>query len=461
MTDVTHALAEWVVTLRPEDLPTDVVDAAVDALLDCVGVALGGSASPTGAILREHAAIDATSGGPAATVLGAPFRAPIEMAVLVNGVAAHALDFDDTWSPVAGVAQATASHPSCTVVPVVLALGEQLHATGREVLTAYVAGMEVHGKLGFPGRTTVRTGFHGSAVFGALGAAAAAASLLQLDTSMTAAAFGCAAVHAAGLNANRGTMTKPYQVGAAAAGGVRAARLASRGFTASEVVLDQEDGFLQFVDAEEWDPDRIVPSLGAPFSLIDPGIDMKRHASCFFTHRPIDATLEMVGRHDLAPEEVESVDVVAPARSIVNRPEPRTALDAKFSLQFTVAEAVLRHRVPADSFDDSRLATEAVRSMMARVHVHEDPTLDSDYPLVERPVRIARKDGRVLEDPVEAGVERWVLPMARHELIAKYLDLAVPIVGEAVANNGLCQLLALERAQDVATLAPTFRPVEA
>jgi 2-methylcitrate dehydratase PrpD len=436
MTGPTAALAGWAERLRLADVPAVAVGVARSALIDGIGVAVAGSTHEMGRMISSY--VDDLGCAPVAgTLAGGQPTAP-EHSALVGGVLAHALDFDDTWMPRGGTDQATASHPSCSLVPVVVALGQTRRCSGGELLEAFLVGLEAHGKVGFPGRTTIRAGWHGSAAFGAIGAAITAAKLTGLDTTQTRMAIALTAPHAAGLNANRGTMTKPYQIGAVAAAAVRAVRLVARGFTAATDVIEQHHGFAHaFMDSAHWDPAGFERSLAGPLSIVDPGLDMKRYASCLFTHRALDAALEMAGRHDVDPAEVEHVTVTTSAGSIVNRPTPRTGLEAKFSLQFTLAQAVLRRRVGYRQFDDAELRDPAVKGLCARVEVIEDPSLTSDYALLDRPVRIRLRSGKELADPVQAGTTSWCRPMTPDELADKYLDNTVDILGGAPARRSL------------------------
>lgn len=436
---VTALLADWVVGLRPDALPLTAIDVSRAAITDCVGVCLAGSTEPMGRIVSGYA--DELGARPVAGTLAGGQRTSAETSALVGGVLAHALDYDDTWRPSSTVPQATASHPSCAIVPSLVALGQVRPCTGEELIAAYVAGMQAHGKVGFPGRTTVRVGFHGSAVFGALGAAAAAARLLGLDQQQTEMALSLSAVHAGGLNAHRGTMGKPYQVGNVAAGAVRSALLVQRGFTTAVDGLENHHGFANgFLDLEVWDAAAFPQSLAESLSILDPGIDMKRYASCLFTHRALDATTEMVVRHDLRPEHVDSVHVVASPDSIVNRPDPASGLEAKFSLQYTVARAISSRRVGYRDFADAALADDDIRDLMTRVVVTEDPAFTTAYAFVDRPVRIRLRSGAVLEDPVSVGRTAWCRPMTATEVDEKYLDNTETVLGADRSHRSLALL---------------------
>lgn len=415
----TAALADWVSSLRPEDVRVEARTAAKLALLDCIGVSIAATREPLGRLVLDYAR--AGAGSDEAGVLASGIRTSAEQAAFANGVLAHALDYDDTWAPGGGVEQVTASHPTCTLLPALVALGEREDASGEQLLIALVAGYEVHGKLGFPGRTTVRAGFHGSAVFGCVGASAAAARLLGLDASATAVAMAVGVGSAGGTNVNRGTMAKPYQIGNVAAAAVRAGLLARAGLTGPADAIEGHHGFAHgFLDPEQWDERALLADLGGPLSIVRPGVDMKRHASCFLTHRAIDAALQIVRAHDVQPADVAEVTVIAPAGSIVNRPEPTTGIAAKFSLQYTVACAVVSRDVGVARFSDEAIGDPAVTDLMRRVRVVEDRTLTSDFPLLERPVRFVLNGGRVLDDPVSTTEGRWVAAMDEDELVAKF-----------------------------------------
>ena len=199
----TEKIASFVVQTGIEDIPLNAVQAAQRAILDSVGVALAGSVSPQGRIMIRH--VKENGGTPESSVLGGGFRTSAPDAALANGTLAHALDYDDTWLPL--------GHPTCTVLPVVLALGQKLKRPGKALLEAFILGMEIHGKVGFGYGTPP---FHSTPIFGSMGSAAAAAKMLRLDLEQTRMALGIAGSGAGGLACNVGTMTKPLHAGNAA-----------------------------------------------------------------------------------------------------------------------------------------------------------------------------------------------------------------------------------------------------
>src|SRR5215831_18257368 len=253
MRATTH-LAEFVTKSRWEDCPAQAVEAARRAILDCLGVMLAGSVEPAARIVADVAR--AEGGSPLATVVGTPLRTGAVWAALFNGTAAHALDFDDTNFAMLG-------HPSAPVLTAALAAGELCTATGAEVMHAFLLGFEVETTMGEvvnPGHYA--RGWHSTCTLGTLGAAAAAARLLGLDTPATASALAVAASQASGLKENFGTMTKPFHAGHAARSGVLAALLAREGWTASEHALEGPQGFFNVMSEGPVRPE-VVDTLGS------------------------------------------------------------------------------------------------------------------------------------------------------------------------------------------------------
>src|SRR3954471_24317192 len=234
----TADVAVQVAATNFDDLPTDVVEVARQCVLDWVGVTVAGSREPVTCILLDDFEDQGLGAGPAgATIVGHRLRLPLLDAALVNGTASHALDYDD-------VNEALVGHPTVPILAGLLALAEARHSSGRDLVTAFVAGYEAECRIGRAvGVDHYQRGFHATGTVGTFGAAAACARLLGLDTATTATALGIAGTQAAGLKSMFGTMGKPLHAGKASANGLLAARLASRGFTANPAVLETEQGF--------------------------------------------------------------------------------------------------------------------------------------------------------------------------------------------------------------------------
>lgn len=341
-------------------------------------------------------------------------RAP--EAAWLNATAAHALDFDDA---------AQRGHISVVVVPAVLAEAEGLGADGRRMVTAYAAGYEIWADLmrREPDHYHNRS-WHPTGVLGPLAAAAACASLRGLDEQQTLHALAIAASQAAGLIANFGTMTKPYHAGRAANAGVMAARLAQQGFTGAPDVLEQAKGLMRGISpAGRVDVDSPVQA-GRHWKLPVGGVNIKKYPTCFATHRAIDGMLGLLQDHPVAPQDVRRVAVTTSRRnrSTLRYAQPRTALEAKFSMQFAMAAALVAQRCGLPELQEDFVLRDAVQSLMRRVEVLPEDVEDATRP-GEAPqdiVQLETTDGRTFTravDYVRGGPER---PLAPGELFAKF-----------------------------------------
>src|SRR5207244_9016949 len=219
-------------------------------------------------------------------------------AALVNGAIGHALDYDDVNLPMPG-------HPSVAILPGRLALAEQRHSTGREVIAAFVAGYETACRIGMalrPGHYNL--GFHATGTVGAVGAAAACARLLGLDTAATAQALGVAGTQAAGLKSQSGTMCKPFHAGKAAHNGLLAARLAARGFSSRTDIVECVQGFA-LTHGPDFAPAAALATPEGGFHLL--ANLFKYHAACYFTHAPIECARRLRQEHGLSPEMITRI----------------------------------------------------------------------------------------------------------------------------------------------------------
>jgi len=386
--NVTTILADFVAKSRWEDCPASAVAAARGAILDCLGVMLAGSLEPSARILQAVSL--AEGGSPLCTVVGAGRRTGAVWAALCNGTAAHALDFDDTNFLLLG-------HPSAPVLAATLAAGELALADGQALVHAFLLGFEVE--------TTVAAvinpahydhGWHATCTLGTLGAAAAAARLLGLDTAQIRTALAVAASQSSGLKENFGTMTKPFHAGHAARSGVLAALLAREGWTASEQALEGPQGFFNVLGAG---PRRleVLDTLGAPWKILSSGVAVKPYPSCACTHSIIDGALELRRAHGIRPEDVAEVTVGVNALvpRILIHSDPRSGLEAKFSAEFSAAAALCEGRVGIATFRDDKTRDPAIRALMPRVRMRVDPDIPGD---LERHmwtrVTVLLRDGR-------------------------------------------------------------------
>lgn len=338
------------------------------AFADTLGVALAGGAFDGIALARQ--ALGLVPGRAGSLILGTGQRTTALEAGLLNGMAAHALDFDDGNSMMGG-------HPSALLVPTVLELGEQTGASVPEVVAAYAAGYEVLIRLARGANPAhYAKGWHPTSTLGVVGTAAAAARLLNLDAGRTATAMAIAVSHAAGVKVNFGTMTKSLHVGQAVRHGILAAELAAAGFTASPAALDAEQGFLTVYNgAENVDATAIVAGLDAPLLITTECNPIKAYACCHSTHATIDAARAITHQAGFDPSQISEVRVVVDEKRMphTDRPVLAEALSGKFSQQYVVARALLSGTVTLADFEGEAHRAPEVLAVMNRVHVVAAP----------------------------------------------------------------------------------------
>lgn len=417
-------LAEHAIGLHSAAIPADVEARARHCLLDWLGVTLAGSTEPLSRIVREEA--EGEGGVAEATILGSPARLPVAQAALVNGTAGHALDYDDVITAMLG-------HPTVAVAPVVFALAERGRADGAALLSAFVAGVEVSSRMGvLMGSDHYARGWHATGTLGAFGAAASAARLMGLDAERTAHAFGIVATQASGLKGMFGTMCKPIHAGHAAAVGLRAASLAGRGFTARLDAIECAQGFAETHSGGLADPE----ALGeAPEGFHLRNVLFKYHASCYGTHAAIEAGRELrTRRNDLSPEALARivVRVPPPALRMCAIPRPRTGLEAKFSLAFTLGASLAGiDTASLDTFSDARAQDPAIASWGEKVVVEADERAAE----LSAEVTLVGRDGWAEAASVDVTVPESDLGREWDRLAAKFVSLASPHLGPAKARQ--------------------------
>src|SRR6516225_8427324 len=330
-TDLTRVLAGKASTLDYDDLPVPVRELAGQCILDYLGVALAGAEDELVRLLLSE--LSEAGGAPQASIIGHPTRLPVVSAALVNGAASHALDYDD-------VNMAMPGHPSVAILPGLLALAELEGSSGREVITAFVAGYETACRIGAalqPGHYNL--GFHSTGTVGCFGAAAACARLLGLDAEATAMALGIAGTQAAGLKSQFGTMCKPFHAGKASQNGLLAARRAQRGFSSRIDIVECVQGFA-LTHGPDFAPKAALAMPEAGFHLL--ANLFKYHAACYFTHAPIECARRLRVEHRLTPDMIAAIilRLDGSCDRVCNIPIPVDALQSKFSLRQTVAMAL-------------------------------------------------------------------------------------------------------------------------
>jgi 2-methylcitrate dehydratase PrpD len=430
--EVTRALSEYVVNLKFSDLPKDVVEGAKLCFLDWLGVTLSGSKEPLVNIL---AAVAEEQGGKhQATLIGRKKRASLLQAALINGGASHALDFDDVHLGMMG-------HPSAPVFPAILALGEWKKVSGEQFIAAFIAGFEAECRVSsivYPEHYLC--GWHATGTLGHFGAAAACANLIGLTPSQTVYALGIAGTQASGIKQVFGTMCKPFHAGKAAMNGLLSALLAEKGFTSSIDMLEGSKGFSR-VFSTRMDPPKALERLGEDYAIR--GVVFKRHASCFETHPAIDAVLALKGEQGLTADQVETIqlDAYTVACDIAGIPAPQTGLEGKFSLAFCVALALGEGETGEPQFNDEKVRDPRLVALRDKVKIAPDPNLSPS----RAKIRVATRDGRVLEKFMETlDLSKDRERMKKH-LVRKFQDLSTPILGEEKTKKLISRVKRLDK----------------
>ena len=447
---VTTQLSTFIVDTTAADIPPQAYARAKEAILDGLGCALVGSPTAIGKLVTRY--VHERSETPRAGVIGSGFKTSAALAALANGTMAHALDFDDVnWS--------MNGHPTVPLLPAVLALGQEVHAAGSDVLLAYVLGFEVETKIGLGVNPThYDLGWHATSTLGTLGAAAACAKLLRLDVEKTRMTFGIAASTAAGLRQNFGTMTKPLHPGQAAMNGVTAAQLAHLGWTADANIIEAPYGFCQlYAGTNQFHLDDMVKPLGNPYELLTTGVAIKQYPCCAFTHRALDGILALVQQHQLSAANVASVECLVgrPTIAVLMHTRPQTGLEGKFSMQYCLAAALLDKRIGLLSFSDEKVRRPEAQQLFERVTMRLHPEVqDMGSSGEELPVAVAvtLQDGRTLSTQIPHPKGHPANPLTSVALQDKFEDCAYGVLERQDLRQVMTLVQGLERLDDIGTL---------
>ena len=435
---LTRRLAEQAMALRLEDIPAGIRGWARQCVLDYLGGTIAGSSDELVEILLAE--MWEQGGKPNCTVIGHEELLPAASAAIVNGAAAHALDFDD-------VNLAMPGHPSVAILPALLALAEERNATGAEVLTAFVAGYELQCRVGrvlAPGHYDV-LGFHATATIGSFGSAAACAHLMGLDAEQFARALGIAGTQAAGLKSQFGTMCKPLHAGKASYHGLIAAKLASRGFTSRTDILECGQGFGR-THSPDFNPERAFDEPPGGWWIANNLF--KYHAACYMTHAAIECARKLRDQHGVAADQVERIDVRLDESCdrICNIPAPVTGLEAKFSLRLTTAMGLA-------GVDTSRLATysEEVAADPVLIGLRDKVSLDfrTGIPSTYTEIDLVMRDGSKLSTRHDAGIPATDVAEQGRRLEAKFTALVEPVLGAEKAARLIGDIARLEHLSEI------------
>jgi 2-methylcitrate dehydratase PrpD len=417
---LTKYVSEFVVNTKYQDIPEDVIVLGKKTILDGFGLALAGSASTAGPLIRQYIESLGSNGG-SCSVIGTKIRVHPRFAALANGISIHADDYDDTGS---------AFHVAAPVLAPSFALCEMGRRSGKDLMLAFHVGVEVGSKIGDAmSPRHQQEGFHTTGTIGSLGSAAACAKLRGLDADKTAITLAIAASEASGLRDNFGSMTKPFHAGHAGENGTVAADLAAIGWTAAPDILEAQLGF--FAIGGGFDPKIIVDRLGKPWMFSSPGDLIKRFPCGTIQQQVMDEMLRLIQQHDIKAADVEKVEVggnLSNYRTLFQH-HPTTGLQGKFSMEYAMSILLIERKATLSSFIDALVQRPDVQDMIRRVRYYVDPEFNKlelqgaslQAILVEQSIlKVYLKDGKVisgLTQPAKGSPEN---PMTYEEVADKF-----------------------------------------
>lgn len=441
-------IAEFITETDYSCIPKEAVHTAKQGLLDFIGVTIAGLNEPVTRIIVDRVREMGAKGE--AGIIGNRFMTTADLAAWANGTISHSIDYDDISPGAAGFNM----HPSVPILPAVLALGQKHHLSGKDILTAYVLGVEIESLLGSViGRKNSDAGWHPTPVLGAVGAAAACAKMLKLGNRETAMALGIVASLTCGIMSNVGTMTKPVHAGNAARNGVLAGELAQKGFTGNQNIYEGKGSFCRvFSGGEIDDLGGRESDLGHRWDIISTGIAFKPYPSCRGTHASIDATLKLRNEHKIEAGRVTSITCKTSPRIINLRfPQPHTGYQGKFSMPYCVATALIKGRIVLDDFTDKEIANPEIQDLLSRIHLVQ-PRAWITQPHLIQEVTIKTKDGEEYSCLVTSPKGEPKNPMTDQELIAKFSDCTKLMLKVSEQNQLADTILNIERVDDISGL---------
>lgn len=435
--DITRKIAQFVVQTNQNQIPPQIYEHAKVAFMDWFAVLMAGKDEPLVSKLLRYA--DLLGGFEQATVVGHGLKKNVCQAALINGAASHALDYDDTLRSFMG-------HPSVTLFPGLLAFSEWKEKRGIDFLHAYIIALKVGATIGAcAGFEHYSAGWHGTSTVGRFASAAGCAKLMGLDEQQTLYALGIAGTQTCGLKRVFGSMCKPFHAGSASQGGLMAAILADEGFNSAEDILEGTNGFFQAFKGRV--REKFVSSLGKTWDI--EALAQKYHASCHFTHSPIEAVLKIANRERLTYRDIKNVNIYVSriALDTAGYIEPRTDLEGKFSLRYCVANALLRDDTGLHAFTDEKVNAPEVKEVMEKVKVIVDPEIPEDSWFARAEVKL--HSDKIYEDNADVSQEIPDLETKIKKIGGKFAELCTPVLGKAKTTVLKDSILTLEKSDSM------------
>lgn len=451
---ISRRLARFTASIEHGDVPGSIRTQAQHLILDAVGLALASTRYDYAH--KAATAMRALGGTGDHVVFGMPLRLPLRDAIFLNGVLIHGLDYDDTHLP--GIIHATAS-----LFPAVHGAAVHKRTTGRDLVTAYIIGMECAARLAMAAKGGFHhVGFHPTGVVGTFGCALAAGRLYALNEEQLTMAQGVALSYASGCIEfiQDGAWTKRTHPGHAAACGLTAAVLAQQGFTGPALAYEGRFGLYNtYLGAGAGNADLSLTTAGLGDRWEISAVAVKPFPACHFTHSAADAVLALLHENGFTPEDVERVLVQLPQEMIptvcepvAKKRRPKNGYDAKFSIPYVVAAAMVKGKLGIQEFDDDRIGDPVVLALANRVDCAPDP--DSVFPrYFSARVSVTLKDGRTLTHRESTNRGSEDRPLSHTDIVDKYMDNAMTAVSRDRAERVRDLLLGLDGIDDMSTIS--------
>jgi len=419
-----HAFAGWTsgVDSQWSELA---IDRARNAFTDVVAVMVPGAHET---VSQKVCALAKSWGAGHCSAVGFDAGLSAPMAAMVNGTSAHALDFDDNFDP-------AKAHATAVLAPALLALAEDRDIQGTALLDAYIVGLQIIGRVGQGVNPFHRNrGWHATATVGTVGSAAGCARLLGLGTNETAHAISLATSMCGGFMSQFGTMTKPLHAGLAAAGAVKAALFAEAGISAGDQTLHGTNGMGTLMVGQDVESLRAsmvgkaeygqtvtfaTEDIGLPLMIEEYGLKVKRFPNCGSVHRSLDGLLELREKHGFTADAVKEIYVRAPASHLRNLmyDRPVNSMQAKFSLEYSMAVGLLRGAAGLDEYAEDTIMNADIQALLPITRKEYVEKMESEFPTE---VKVTLKNGSTLKTSVSMPVGSTAAPLTHMQLIAKF-----------------------------------------
>ena len=444
---VTKDLALRITTSTFEQMSENAKNEAKRSLLNWLGVTIGAANHESVEMVLNVAKLMGSHAQ--ATVIGREEKVDMLFASLLNGMSSHIFDFDDTLLE-------TVLHPSAPVLPAIVAFAENRKKTGKEVLEAFIVGVEVEARLAlslYPSHYW--RGWHITGSVGGIGAAAAISKLIGLDVEKTIYSLGIAATDPTGLREMFGTMTKPYHPGKAAMNGLLAALIGSQGFTSSLKPLEAKRGFIHVL-SEEKKMELVTNDWGEKWEIEKNSY--KPFASGIVTHPAIDGIVTIQKEHKLKAEEVESIAITAHplVKELTGKTEIATGLEGKFSVFHCVAAGFINLKAGVYEFSDKFVMDPSVKNLRKKISLEISEHIKEDQAFV----KVRLKDGRELSWFVEHAIGSVVNPMTDEQLEEKFIDVTGNVINLTSKKQLIDLVRRFEQLEDLTPLLTLCRPMK-